>query len=162
MTRWIASSVDDLQLRPQVFADRLERRAKLRDVIDAGMPAIDKAVAAYKLDEYYQQALSLIVSGRAGGICAGSRAGQDPRPIRSQYLRAKLPLARRLVEAGTRVVEVIWPKVANSDNHSWDHHVDLTARMKTSPDRCLMRGFRPDRGFGRARSVERNAGDRRG
>jgi uncharacterized protein (DUF1501 family) len=39
-------------------------------------------------------------------------------------------LARRLVEAGTRVVEVIWPKVANSDNHSWDHHVGLTERMK--------------------------------
>jgi uncharacterized protein (DUF1501 family) len=29
------------------------------------------------------------------------------------------------------VVEVIWPKVANSDNHSWDMHVDLTKRMKT-------------------------------
>jgi len=29
------------------------------------------------------------------------------------------------------VVEVIWPKVANSDNHSWDHHVDLPKRMKT-------------------------------
>jgi len=39
-------------------------------------------------------------------------------------------LARRLVEAGTRVVEVIWPKVANSDNHSWDVHVDLSRRMK--------------------------------
>ena len=39
-------------------------------------------------------------------------------------------LARRLVEAGTRVVEVIWPKVANSDNHSWDHHVGLTERMR--------------------------------
>ncbi len=39
-------------------------------------------------------------------------------------------LARRLVEAGTRVVEVIWPKVANSDNHSWDHHVGLSKRMK--------------------------------
>ncbi len=39
-------------------------------------------------------------------------------------------LARRLVEAGTRVVEVIWPKVANSDNHSWDMHVDLTKRIK--------------------------------
>ena len=35
-----------------------------------------------------------------------------------------------LVEAGTRVVEVIWPKIANSDNHSWDHHTDLTKRMK--------------------------------
>ncbi len=25
---------------------------------------------------------------------------------------------------------MIWPKVANSDNHSWDHHVALTQRMK--------------------------------
>ena len=32
--------------------------------------------------------------------------------------------------AGTRVVEVIWPKVANSDNHSWDHHTGLSKRMK--------------------------------
>ena len=39
-------------------------------------------------------------------------------------------LARRLVEAGTRVVEVIWPKVANSDNHSWDVHTGLSDRMK--------------------------------
>jgi uncharacterized protein (DUF1501 family) len=27
-------------------------------------------------------------------------------------------------------VEVIWPKVANSDNHSWDVHVDLSKRMR--------------------------------
>ena len=39
-------------------------------------------------------------------------------------------LARRLVEAGTRVVEVVWPKVANSDNHSWDVHSGLPKRMK--------------------------------
>ncbi len=30
--------VDDLQLRPEVFSMRLERRAKLRQAIDAGMP----------------------------------------------------------------------------------------------------------------------------
>src|SRR5262249_60535726 len=28
-----------------------------------------------------------------------------------------------------RLVEVVWPKVANSDFHSWDHHVELTERM---------------------------------
>ena len=39
-------------------------------------------------------------------------------------------LARRLIEAGTRVVEVNWPKVANSDNHSWDVHVGLPDRMR--------------------------------
>jgi hypothetical protein len=27
-------------------------------------------------------------------------------------------------------VEVVWPKVANSDNHSWDVHKGLTNRLK--------------------------------
>ena len=57
--------VDDLKLLPEVFAVRLERRAKLRDAINAGMPSIDKAVADYNLNEYYDRALSLIISGRA-------------------------------------------------------------------------------------------------
>ena len=46
-----------------------------------------------------------------------------------------------LVEAGTRVVEVVWPKVANSDNHSWDHHVDLTKRMKNQSGPMLDQGL---------------------
>ena len=50
-------------------------------------------------------------------------------------------LARRLIEAGTRVVEVIWPKIANSDNHSWDHHVELTKRMGTQSGPMLDRGL---------------------
>ena len=136
--------IDDLQLQPEVFADRLKRRAGLREAIDAGMPAIDKAVASYKLDAYYQQALNLIVSGRAREAFA---LDQEPAKVRDRYGRNTFGqsclLARRLVEAGTRVVEVIWPKIANSDNHSWDHHVDLTKRMKTSPARCSIRGFRP-------------------
>ena len=50
-------------------------------------------------------------------------------------------LARRLVEAGTRVVEVIWPKVANSDNHSWDHHTGLSERMKNQSGPMLDAGL---------------------
>src|SRR4051794_13670266 len=57
--------IDDLQLRPEVFGSRLERRAKLRDAINAQMPQIDKAVADYNLDAYYERALSLVLSGRA-------------------------------------------------------------------------------------------------
>src|SRR5262249_57055461 len=57
--------VDDLKLRPEVFALRLQRRAKLRDALNAGMRDIDQAVADLKLNEYYDRALSLIVSGRA-------------------------------------------------------------------------------------------------
>jgi uncharacterized protein (DUF1501 family) len=83
------------------------------------------------LDEYYDRALNLIVSGRAR---EAFELSQESDALRNRYGRNTFGqsclLARRLVEAGTRVVEVIWPKVANSDNHSWDHHVGLTERMR--------------------------------
>ncbi len=50
-------------------------------------------------------------------------------------------LARRLIEAGTRFVEVNWPKVANSDNHSWDVHVGLSNRMKNQSAPMLDAGL---------------------
>jgi uncharacterized protein (DUF1501 family) len=124
-------SIDDLRLRPDVSTWRLERRARLRDLINAGMPTLDSAVAEYDLDEYYESALSLIISGRAR---EAFDLKQEPDSLRDRYGRNTFGqcclLARRLVEAGTRVVEVIWPKVANSDNHSWDHHTGLSQRMK--------------------------------
>src|SRR5689334_6799442 len=55
MTKMDRIRVDDLQLRPEVFGARLERRAKLRDAINAGMPDVDKAVKDYNLPEYYQK-----------------------------------------------------------------------------------------------------------
>jgi uncharacterized protein DUF1501 len=134
--------IDDLQLRPEVFATRLERRAKLRDQINAGMPQIDKAVAEHNLNEYYDRALSLIVSGRARQAFA---LDQESAKTRAMYGRNTFGqsclLARRLVEAGTRVVEVVWPKVANSDNHSWDHHSGLSERMKNRSGPMLDAGL---------------------
>jgi hypothetical protein len=123
--------VDDLTLRPEVSEARLDRRARLRDMINQGMPEVDKAVAKYDLDKYYDSAMSLIMSGRAREAFA---INKETDAIRDRYGRNTFGqcclLARRLVEAGTRVVEVIWPKVANSDNHSWDVHTGLTDRMK--------------------------------
>jgi uncharacterized protein (DUF1501 family) len=134
--------VDDLKLRPEVFGSRLERRAKLREVIDAGMPQIEKAVADYNLNTYYDRALNLVLSGRAR---EAFDLAKEPAKVRDRYGRNTFGqsclLARRLVEAGSRVVEVIWPKVANSDNHSWDHHVDLTKRMKTQSGPMLDGGL---------------------
>ncbi len=134
--------VDDLKLPPEVFSVRLQRRAKLRDSIDAAMPEIDKAVANYNLDEYYQRALNLIVSGRARDAfdLSGESEAMRDKYGRNTFGQSCL-LARRLIEAGTRVVEVVWPKVANSDNHSWDHHSDLTKRMKTQSGPMLDAGL---------------------
>lgn len=134
--------IDDLQLRPDLFSVRLQRRAKLRNLINDQMPVIEAAVKDMSLDDYYSRALNLIASGRARDAFALS---QEPDALRDAYGRntfgQSLLLARRLVEAGTRVVEVIWPKVANSDNHSWDHHVGLTDRMKTRSGPMLDSGL---------------------
>ena len=55
--------IDDLKLPGDVFAARLERRARLRDAIDSGMPTIEKAVEEYNLNSYYDKALNLVISG---------------------------------------------------------------------------------------------------
>src|SRR5436190_1130929 len=65
LTKMNRIKVDDLNLRPDVFAMRLKRRAHLRSSIEDTMPDIEKAVANYHLDEYYDKALDLITSGKA-------------------------------------------------------------------------------------------------
>ncbi|HWG46355.1 MAG TPA: DUF1501 domain-containing protein [Gemmataceae bacterium] len=131
MSKMERVKTDDLKLRDEVSSNRLQRRASLRETINEGMPAIEKATAKYSLDEYYGKALGLVISGRARKAFTLS---DEPRAVRERYglntFGQSCLLARRLIEAGTRFVEVNWPKVANSDNHSWDVHAGLTKRMK--------------------------------
>lgn len=131
MNKMSRIDVDDLQLRPEVSMARMERRGRIRDRLNAGMPDLDRAVARYDLPTYYTTALSLVVSGRARNAFD---LGKETTQTRERYglntFGQCCLLARRLIEAGTRVVEVNWPKVANSDNHSWDVHQGLPDRMR--------------------------------
>ena len=142
MNKMANIKIDDLKLPPDVFSVRLKRRARLRELITGQMPHIDRAVEPLKLDQHYQQALDLVVSGRAR---EAFNLGAEPEAMREKYGRTTFGdsclLARRLVEAGTRVVEVVWPKVANSDNHSWDQHKDLSKRMKNQSAPMFDRGL---------------------
>ncbi|MGL4554752.1 MAG: DUF1501 domain-containing protein [Gemmataceae bacterium] len=134
--------IDDLKLREEVSSKRLTRRARLRDTINEGMPALEKATAKYDLDEYYGKALGLVISGKAR---SAFDLGKEKKELREAYgmntFGQSCLLARRLVEAGTRFVEVIWPKVANSDNHSWDVHSGLSTRMKNQSAPMLDAGL---------------------
>ncbi len=95
------------------------------------MPAVEKATAKYDLDKYYDQALDLVVSGRARDAFDLKKESDQVRGRYGQNTFGQCCLlARRLIEAGTRFVEVNWPKVANSNNHSWDVHSGLSKRMK--------------------------------
>jgi hypothetical protein len=134
--------VEELQLRPEVAADRLERRGRLRDVIAQGMPAIEQATSRYNLTNYYQTALNLVLSGRAR---EAFDLGRETVATKERYgdntFGQCCLLARRLVQAGTRFVEVNWPKVANSDNHSWDVHTGLSQRMRNQAAPMFDRGL---------------------
>ncbi len=131
MTKMDRVKADDLKLRAEISADRLTRRADLRKQVAEGMTDLEKAVAKYDLDEYYAKALGLVISGKTRD--AFDLTKESPG-IRERYGKNTFGqsclLGRRLVEAGTRVVQINWPKVANSDNHSWDVHVGLSERMK--------------------------------
>ncbi|MFO0981357.1 MAG: DUF1501 domain-containing protein [Planctomycetota bacterium] len=121
---------DDLAIRPELSVARLERRMQLREQLEAAVPDVEKAVAKQGLDDYAQKAMALVVSGRARRAfdLSEERAELRDRYGRHQFGQCCL-LARRFIEAGTRVVQVNWPKVANSDLHSWDMHTGLPARM---------------------------------
>ena len=142
MTKMDRINVDDLKIREELTAARMERRATLRDTVAKGMPDLERAVGKYELDSYYGKALGLVLSGRARDAFDLSR---ETPATRERYGKNTFGqcclLARRLVEAGTRFVEVNWPKVANSDNHSWDVHVGLSGRMKNQAAPMLDAGL---------------------
>ncbi len=115
----------DLTLRPEVSRERLERRSRLLKSVNDAMPDMEKAVEKYALDAYYQKAFDLVSSGRARDAFDLTR---EADALRDRYGRHTFGqgclLARRLVEAGTRVVQMNWPAVANGDPNvdAWDTH----------------------------------------
>ncbi|MBU6400247.1 MAG: DUF1501 domain-containing protein [Verrucomicrobia bacterium] len=117
--------LDDLSLRAGISRQRLERRENLLKQIDAAMPELEQAVESYALNSYYQKAFSLILSGRAREAFDLSK--EDDK-LRDRYGRHTFGqgclMARRLIEAGAKVVQMNWPSVANGDPNTtaWDTH----------------------------------------
>ncbi len=95
-----------------ITLDRLQSRVDLRANIDRQR---DSARTAATFDTYYERALGLVQSHRA---VQAFRLNEESDAMRDRYGRTRFGqsclLARRLVEAGTRFVQVTWP--ARSDD----------------------------------------------
>lgn len=113
-------------LPSDVTLERIGARLDLRAVIDAHCEGIRNSQTTF--DSFYDQALSLIQTRRA--VDAFRLEAESPH-LRERYGMTRfgqaLLLARRLVEAETRFVQVTWP--ARSDDEpaagpdgSWDTH----------------------------------------
>ncbi len=108
--------LDDLSLRGGISKERMERRASMLQKVEAQMPEINKAVEKYALSSYYQKAFDLILSGKAR---TAFDLSQEKPELRDKYGRHTfgqgLLTARRLIEAGTKFVQMNWPAVANGN-----------------------------------------------
>ena len=131
----------DLALRSDVPPERLKERFYLLKGINGSMPDLEKAVSSYALDDYYQKAYSLLLSGKARNAFD---LEQEKPEVRDKYGRTTFGqgalLARRLVEAGTRFVQLNWPSVANGDptTHGLGHpHRLISGRSRICIARCL-------------------------
>ena len=151
--------VDDLKLSPDVFAVRLQRRADLRKMIDSRMEAINKAVENQNLDEYYERALNLIVSGAPARIRSQRGIAADPRPLRAEHVRTELPAGppsrgSRHARRGSHLAEsrqLRQPLLGSS------RRADRTDEEPVGTD-VGRRLVGPDRGSRSARHAGRNAG----
>ena len=117
--------LDDLELRKEVPANRLQGRFELLRGINESMPALEKAVDHYALDKYYQNAFDLVLSGKARNAFDLSLESDDMRDRYGRFTFGQGALmARRMVQAGTRMVQLNWPSVANGnpETTAWDTH----------------------------------------
>lgn len=117
--------LDDLALRKEVSPQRLKDRFALLKGINESMPDLEKAVGEYAVDEHYERAYELVLSGRARDAFDLEKESAE---VRERYGRTTFGqgalMARRLVEAGTRFVQLNWPSVANGnpETTAWDTH----------------------------------------
>ncbi|MBI1898797.1 MAG: DUF1501 domain-containing protein [Acidobacteria bacterium] len=125
--------LEDLALRPEVSPERLKDRFALLKGINGSMKELEKAVGSYALNEYYEKAYDLVLSGKARGAFD---LGHEPGKVRDRYGRTTFGqgalLSRRLIEAGARFVQLNWPAVANGNPEvdSWDTHAANFAPLK--------------------------------
>lgn len=124
--------VQGVELPNGLTLPRLAERASLRRTLDAQLARIGDAASPATHDALYRQALALITSPaarRAFDLSAESDATRDAYGC--QPFGQGLLLARRLVEAGARLVTVNWHE-DGSDVKSpfWDTHRDNFVSLK--------------------------------
>ncbi len=125
----------DLGWPAGLTVSRLENRRALLDRVEQARRHLDEGGAARDLDVYRRQAMELLLSqnGRENPF----DLSREPDRVRERYGREEwgnaFLVARRLVEAGVRMVQV--------NMRGWDTHQnafrDLKGKLLPSIDHCL-------------------------
>jgi Protein of unknown function (DUF1501) len=122
-------TIQEIDLPEDIDQSRLQRRKCLQ----GGIHTLDHNPSAATFDEQARQAFDLLGSSQAR---QAFRLEEEPELNRDRYgaspFGQSVLLARRLVEAGVRLVQVNWYRGADEPpaNPCWDSHVKESARLK--------------------------------
>jgi hypothetical protein len=113
---------------------RLESRRSLLDSLDHSFEQIARSAAGAGLNRLKRDAFDVLLSG---AVKRAFDMHEEPTELRDRYGRGKwgqsVLLARRLIEAGVRMVFVNWPREPgdlSANNPLWDTHARNNPRMK--------------------------------
>ncbi len=126
--------VQEIDLPTDLDPARMGRRLDLIDGFRRSLDQLDRDPAAMLHDEQTRRAFNLLGSTQAR---RAFKIEDEPETTRERYgatpFGQGVLLARRLVEAGVRLVQVNWYRGADepSDNPCWDSHTKEGARLKT-------------------------------
>jgi hypothetical protein len=129
-------ALPQLTLRADVGADRFHRRRELLDAIDGMRREWRDSPAVEKMGANYQRAVDLLTSDK---VRAAFDLSKEDEGLRERYggstFGQSCLLARRLVEAGTRFVQVNW--YGEPAWLGWDvHGADLPGIVRMESPLC--------------------------
>ena len=125
--------IQEIDLPADLDHDRLGIRAGLLDRIERGLNLLDHDPSARIFHEQARQAFDLLGSSQA---CRAFRLEEEPETNRDRYGNSPFGqavlLARRLIEARVRLVQVNWHRGPDEPpaNPCWDSHVKESSRLK--------------------------------
>jgi hypothetical protein len=123
--------IAELALRDDLPAERLEGRRRLLGIVDRQLRSLEAAAEAQALDVYQDRACRLLTSPT---LRRAFELGREPAGVRERYGRHTFGqsclLARRLVEAGVKLVTVFSAQGGKTPQDAWDTHTDNFRRHK--------------------------------
>jgi hypothetical protein len=127
--------ISEFSLPVDITTERMAHRHSLLHELNRDFAGLEKSRALDHYDGLTQQAFSLLTSRQSR---AAFHLSAEPEPLRSGYgysqFGQSVLLARRLIEAGVRLVQVNWYRGPDEPSEApcWDSHVDETRRLKTA------------------------------
>ncbi|MCX7700281.1 MAG: DUF1501 domain-containing protein [Gemmataceae bacterium] len=113
----------ELTLPADISLDRLHQRQEMMKLIDGQARLLERSALARGLDQAQERALTLLTSPK---VRKAFELSAEPTAIRERYGRTTYGqaclLARRLVEAGVRFVNVYFSEFIGGDKQGWDTH----------------------------------------